>query len=522
MAKNKGHKVPHKLIDPVESAKEFAKKPKIKPPDQVRILLNEAGTTGLKTYGGFVSESYISDYSWPSVSSLYSRLRRSDPEMLMISTAFSAWARSIGLVVDLPDDPSDVEKKYRDFIYEVFDDVEGGFSNLVETMVRRVPFDGFYIWEAVPGLRNPEWSPPPSTDIGGITWPDPWRSEYDDGLIGLRRLSPRDTSTFAGWIFDGNKRARAYRQQDFPNPVVDIPLNRCLHMVYGDSNNPEGMSPLEGVARLERLKYGYEVVMGIGSEHVAGFLNVQKTNVGSLSSEDKDNVAKAARAILSAQEGNYALWPYGMEGKVMDITFAAAASILETIKYYAVTKLAVYMMQFISYNIFTRTGALASATDSSQIAVFTFNSMMDGFASQLDDQIGSKLYEWNKDSFPGLERRPHIRFKHVEKSVDLMQMGQFFSALNGILPLGEDDYKAIRVKSGFMPRNLPNQEDAVIGNQNSDGVKPEPDATKSNNEPVGEGDAEDTNPVVENAIARLQNLAKKHDPEVYKMFQKEE
>jgi hypothetical protein len=503
-----------KFLNDKNTPSEMAKSSKVKPPTEVRILLNESGTTGLKTYGGFVAESYIQDYSWPTVSSLYNRLRRSDPEMLMIGTAFSAWARSIGLIVDLPDKPSDAEKKYRDFVYEVFDDIEGGFSSLVETMVRRVPFDGFYVWEAVPGLRDPKWIPPPSNDVDGLTWPDMWRSEYDDGLIGFRRFSPRDTSTFAGWIFDGNKRARGYRQQDFPKSAVDIPLSRCLHMVYGDSNNPEGMSPLEGVARLERLKYGYEVVMGIGSEHVAGYLNVQKTNTGTLSDTDKDNVAKAARAILSAQEGNYALWPFGMEGQVKDISFAAAASILETIKYYAVTKLAVYMMQFISYNIFTRTGALASATDSSQIAVFTFNSMMDGFAAQLDDQVGSKLYEWNKGAFPGLDRRPHIRFKHVEKNVDLIQMGQFFRSMDGILPLGEEDYKAIRQKSGFMPRNLPNVEEMPPEPQVNNTPEPGTNPTKpSGDQPPA------TNPAVEAAISRLQNLAQKYDPEVYKMFE---
>lgn len=494
-----------------------------KPPDEVRILLTEAGSTGLKTMGGpfgFISEAYIQDYSWPNVSALYTRLRRSDPEMLMIGSAFSAWSRNIGLLVDLPDKATDVEKKYQDFLYQVFDDMEGGFSQLVETMARRVPFDGWFVWEAVPGLRDPKWVPPPSKDVSGVVWPDEWRSSYNDGYIGFRRLSPRDTSTFNGWIFDANKRARAMIQQDFPNQSITLPLNRCLHMVYGDSNNPEGASPLEGIARLERLKYGYEVVMGIGSEHVAGYLNVKKTNTGSLSPEDKENVATAARNILTAQEGNYALWPYGMDGEVKDTSFAAAAAVLETIKYYSVTKLAVYMMQFISFNIFTRTGALASATDSSQIAVLTFNSMMDGFASQLDNQLGQRLYEWNKDSFPGLERRPRLRFKHIDKEPELVQMGQFFRSMDGILQLGEDDMKAIRDKTGFLPKGLPTKPITPVATAANAFPRTNP---KGTNPQPGAGNATEPPPAsaimsVEEAITRLEILAKEEDSDVYRMF----
>ena len=483
---------------------------------QVRIIMNEMGTSGLKAMQGFVNEAYLTQYAWPSVSSTFARIRRSCPEVLMMGGAFSAWGRNSSIVLDLPDHPSDAEKRYHEFNYEVYDDIDGGSSQLIDTMVTRTPFDGFFVWEVVPGIRNPEWVPPPFKDADGKKWPDNWRSQYKDGMIGIRRFAPRDTSTFAGWEFDGNKRAIGYIQSDYPNPSITLPLMpnpgnpfACLHLTFGDANNPEGKSPLEAIARLETLKRGYETVMGIGSEHVAGHLKVQKTTAGALSTTDKQNVADAARAILAAQEGNYALWPYGLEGQVVDIPFAAAAAILETIKYYSVEILAVYMMQFIAYNIFTRTGALSSATDSSQIAVFTFNAMLDGFAAQLDAQIGRRLFQANKDSFPGLERRPKIRFKHVEKNVALSEMGVFFAQLNGILPLGDEDYRAIRERSGFLPKNLPE-----IVNQPTRSTDPlNAVVPQKPNEP-----AEETEDETDAAMMRLEQLAKKHDPDLYAMF----
>ena len=487
---------------------------------QIRIILNESGTSGLKAFQNFVQEAYLTQYTWPSVSSTYAKIRRSCPEMLMVGGAFSAWGRNSDIVVDLPDKPSDAEKEYHEFVYEVFDDIEGGKSRLIETMVRRTPFDGFFIWETPYGKRDPNWVPPSFKDVDGQSWKDTWRSQYDDGRIGIRRFAARDTSTFAGWDFDGHKKAIAFRQLDYPNPEVVLPLEKCLHLVFGDMDNPEGMSPLEAIARLKTLKEGYETVMGIGSEHVAGHLKVQKTTAGALSTTDKQNVADAARAILSAQEGNYALWPYGLEGQVVDIPFAAAAAILETVKYYSVEMLAVYMMQFVAFNIFTRTGALSSATDSSQIAVFTFNAMLDGFAAQIDAQIGRRLYALNKDSFPGLTRRPHIRLKHVEKNVALQEMATFFNQLNGILPLGDEDLRAIRERSGFLPKNLPEIANPVSKVNDPGGTPNKIAAENPQEEDAPEEPTDDTEEETDSAMMRLEQLAKKHDPQLYAMFGK--
>jgi len=86
--------------------------------------------------------------------------------------------------------------------------------------------------------------------------------------------------------------------------------------------------------------------------------------------------------------------------------------------------------------------------------------MIDGFASQYDQQIGRRLYEWNKSAFPNLTKRPKIKFSHIEKNVALGELGAFLSQMNGILPLGEDDMKAIRKRSGFLSQALPETEEA--------------------------------------------------------------
>ena len=411
---------------------------------EVRIVFNEAGTSGLKQFSGFVNEAYNAQLFWPTVQPLYSRLRRSMPEIVMIRQAFTAWARNISPQVDLPDDATDDDKRYQEFIYSDFENMDGGYTKFIDTLVNHVPFDGWGWWEAVPSVRRMDWKAP-----------DEWQSQEDDGLFGLRRLAWRDTSTFYGWEFDDKKNMIGLNQQDFPYPPVLLEKKNGLHITFGDPNNPEGLSPLEAVWRLERIRFGLEVVQGIGYEHAAGYLNVNKTEAGTLSADDKANVREAARAILTAQEGNYALWPFGMNGEVKDIGFQASSAILEAIRHYSILALSVYTMQWMALNTLTGSGSLAAADDSSSMGVFTFNAMMDGFAAQYDQQIGRRLWEWNKASFPNVTKRPTIKFSHIDKSVALGEMGSFIQQMNSIMPIGDEDFKAIRKRSGFLPANLP-------------------------------------------------------------------
>jgi hypothetical protein len=446
--------------------------PKIK---EVKIMMTEAGTSGLKEQSGFVYEAYNQALYWPQVQPLYHRLRTSMPEIVSIRQAFTAWARRITPIVELPDKPSDDDKRFQEFLLSDFENMEGGFGALIDTMVNHVPFNGWGWWEAVPGRRLKNWRPPASDDE--------WRSDEDDGLLGLRRLAWRDASTFYGWDFNEKRRLRGMIQRDYPYPEVTLPLSRSLHITYGGNHSPEGNTPLQAVWRLERIKFGLEVIQGIGFEHAAGYLDVKKTATGDLSDQAKGLVKEAASAILTAQEGNYALWPFGIEGQVKDINFAAAGSILEAIKYYGILSLSVYVMQWIALNTMTGTGSFASADNSTDMSVSVYNGMMDGFAQQFSDQIGRRLYAWNELSFPGITKRPKIKFSHIEKNIALDTLGSFWRQIDGIIPLGEEDYKAFRERSGFMPKNLPEVAQPVK-DQNNNGADPtavQGDPTKTQN-----------------------------------------
>src|SRR3990172_5483086 len=288
--------------------------------------------------------------------------------------------------VVLPDKPTSGDEAAGEFYESELDNQEGGVTKLLDMMVSYTPFLGWMWLEAVPGLRRKDWRPP--SDLDGE--PDPWRSEADDGLIGIRRFAFRDHSSFMQWdMGDRSGRIRGMVQMDPPNSEVTIPLDKSLHVTFGDSNSPEGLSPLEAIWRLERYKYQLEIVQGIGFEHSAGHAKFPATET--LTDEDHANIKRAARAILTAQEGNYLALPAKIQADIIDAPFSAAGNLLEAIRYYGLLKLQLYNMQWVAIASTAGTGAYSAMSDASSMFLLYWNAMISSFIDQYDEQIGKRL-----------------------------------------------------------------------------------------------------------------------------------
>jgi hypothetical protein len=437
------------------------------------VDFKEIGSSGLREYSGFIEEAFAAELRWPACEPLYRRLLRSDPEMTMVRLTFGALARSQTIDWELPENPSDGDKQAQEFAQSVTDDLADGVGSFLEKAATRVPFMGWGWWEVLPGLRDPKWKPPGEDD---------WQSEYKDGRVGIRRLAWRDSSSFQGWDMSDNGRVRGMVQMNFPHPSVTIPIENSLHLTFGDADNPEGLALLEAVWRLERIKYGLEVIQGIGFEHAAGYLSVTAEN--GLTDQDKANIQAAARAIMTAQEGNYAAWPKGVTGELIDTPFGAAPAILESIRYFGLLKLMVCNMQWMALSSVSGSGSYAAMNDSSSMAVMTYNAMMDGFAAQFDAQVGRRLFRWNQ--FPGMTRRPRAVIPHIEKVISLTELAAILRPLAETIPLGKEDQIAIRRKSNLLPVTLPTDDEII-----------NPPAPASGNDEAGQDDEGEGEPAAD-------------------------
>lgn len=414
----------------------------------------ESGSSGLQSWGGYVRMAHNPLLFWPGCRTLYFRIWRADPEVTIARNFFDSLASRLTLGWQLPEHsrraqqtpPTDDDKRALEFAYSLLDDTDdNGFSEWLQQALQRVPFFGWGWWEVPLGVRSPQWNAPNG---------DQWRSQYNDGLIGIRRLAFRDEWSFYRWDMDDfTKRLTGMYQLDTPNPVVYMPLDSSLHVTFGDHNNPEGLATLEPMWRLERYKYNLEVVQGIGFEHTAGYLKFStETN---LDNNDKAIIKTAARSVMTAQEGNYMMLPDKISADLVDTNFAAAPSILQAIQHYSTLKLALLGMQFIALG---GTGggstSYAAMDDSSGLAITMFNSIADGFVKQADQQLGRRIFDnpVNRAAFPNMTRRPRLYIESgVNKKTTLGELGQFVSQVGEYLKLDDNDINAIRQASGVLP-----------------------------------------------------------------------
>ena len=424
--------------------------------NQTITPFTEIGEVALQEMAGWINEAYRTELQWPGVAREYDRIFRSDSEVTMMRNMYASWASSLTVRFELPassdvgedTEPTDDDKRALDFANQVLNDIEGGINKWFTAAMTRVPFYGFGWWEAPPGVRSQNWTAPDQ---------DPWKSQYSDGLIGYRRLGFRRYSSFYRWDFDEQERLRGMTQMTNRGGIKSMPLNRCLHLTFGDSDNPEGLATLESMWRLAKMKQGFEIVFGFGAQNSAGYLNVTVEDGKKL---DLVNIQKAARALMTPQEGNYAAWPEGTKGELIDVPFAAGTTILDAIRHYTIVKLAQLGMQWIAFSTISGVGSMASMKDASQIAMGIFNTMAQGFVKQADEQIGKRLFEYapNKAAFPGMTRRPVLTVDKLRKEIDLTELGSFATALHAIWPLSEDDIISIRKYSEVLPETMPEED----------------------------------------------------------------
>lgn len=463
--------------------------------------LDEIGTTGLSTYSGWIDQAYIHELTWPAVAPTYARIWRSDPEVTIARNLYGALAGKVTVGWEFPTErgnkelpkPTDADEEFLDFLYSNNDDMRGGIGQWVTDCITRTPFYGYGLWETVLGMRRKGWK-----------GDDGWTSQENDGLIGIRNLAFRDYATFYRWqIDDKTGRATAWEQNDQPNPIRAIPLDRCVHMLYGDLSNPEGLATLEAMYRLERYKYNLEITQGIGFEHTAGFLYYEADRP--LTEQDKPWLRDGARYVLTAQEGNFLAMPGGIKASFIDTPFGAAAQILEAIRHYSVLKLALLGLQFVAISTMTGSGSYAALDDSSSVAMLMYNSMTAGFARQAGKQIVDQLLRANPGAFQGITRKPIMTISPITKNAALGELAQFVQAMNAIRPLGDDDLVSIRKQSEVLPVTLPEVDEIPVPVE--DEPQPEPDETE---QPVAQGDDVMTTPDEGDNVAMMRPFDHRH------------
>jgi hypothetical protein len=117
------------------------------------------------------------------------------------------------------------------------------------------------------------------------------------------------------------------------------------------------------------------------------------------------------------------------------------------------------------------------------------------------DRAAQAVEEAAKARFPNATIRPRYAMKPLPKTINLQELGAFWQAIQDTMPLGELDYLEMRKQSGWMPRELPEDDAPEV----AETVAPDetPETAETTAETDIEADTGETMPDEESAAGEL-------------------
>ena len=225
-----------------------------------RVRLSEMGTTGLRSYNGYIFEEdrpELRGVGWIKEV----RKMRNDPVIASGVELLQMWMlRGNPRVVPFSEQEDDVKKAK--FIEQCMHDMEHTFDDVMKDVVS-------FVWYG--------YSPLEKVFKKRLTS----QSKYNDGLIGWKKLPIRSQDTVVEWKFDDTSRNVTHLVQDI-NGVssgerlnrllmihsageIEIPMSKVLNFTYnGTRGNPEGRSPIKSAWISWRTRQQIELDESIG------------------------------------------------------------------------------------------------------------------------------------------------------------------------------------------------------------------------------------------------------------------
>jgi hypothetical protein len=229
-----------------------------------RLSLGEQGFVGLRTVWGRVIDDPQRAFHHPQ----FLRTVREMMNDAVIASAINTYRMLLSRVtwnVVPPMDATDEEKARAKFIESCKDDMENSWASFISDVITYLPY-GFSVQEKVYRRRLKKNG-----------------SKFNDGLVGLRKISPRAQDTIARWTFSEDGRELLGCEQSITNLEHGamfmsqanehglIPIKREKFMLFtadATKGDPTGNSVLKGVYKswkeLDMLRQ--QELLGIAKE----------------------------------------------------------------------------------------------------------------------------------------------------------------------------------------------------------------------------------------------------------------
>lgn len=229
-----------------------------------RLSTGETGFIGLKTIWGQIIEDPNRAFRHPYFFRTVQEMRN-DALIASIFAVYRMFMCRVPWTVEAPIGATDEQKARAKFVQSLMDDMEHPWSEFISDVVEYLPY-GFSVQEKVFRRRLKKNG-----------------SRYNDGKVGLRKLSPRGQDTIHRWVFSEDGRELVGVEQSLANlehgamftnllnehGLIPIPREKFLLFTADKTKgNPQGTSVLKGVYKsfkeMEALKN--QELLGIAKE----------------------------------------------------------------------------------------------------------------------------------------------------------------------------------------------------------------------------------------------------------------
>ncbi len=266
----------------------MAKQPKpAKGPRKIEGPMTELGATGLKQYGGILSEEFLYELRGKRGAETYTEMSENDPVVGAVLFAIEMLIRQVSWDVEpAGDEESDLANAA--FLRSCMDDVDVPWSEVIAERLSMLT----YGWEAchpVYKLRRGQ--------AGEV------QSEHDDGKIGWRKLPTRAQDTLLNWEMGDHSEVEGATFNAPPRyAMVTIQSDRLLlFRTTSRRGSPEGKSILRNAYKPWYFKSKIEVYEAIGVERDLAGMPVAKVPMewlgDSASAAEKSLVAEIKRIV---------------------------------------------------------------------------------------------------------------------------------------------------------------------------------------------------------------------------------
>lgn len=416
------------------------------------VNFRQLGTTGLRRYGPYIYEEFLSELRWPGAGRIYQEMSDNDPVIGAILYLAEMLIRGTTWDVTTAGD-SPVDKEACEFLKSCMHDMDMSWANTICEILSMLTY-GFSFHEIVYKVRR-----------GKDERSSRYKSQFSDGRIGWRRLPIRAQTSLHEWEFDKEGNVTAFIQCAEPDfKMVRIPMTKgLLFRTRISKDNPEGKSLLRNAYRPWFFKKHFEEIEGIGIERdLAGFpVLTAPENMDLWNTEDEQMNALRARAeelVASvrrdSEEG--VLLPNGWDLRLLSSGSSRQINIGETIERYD-NRIAITMLSDIILIGNNKNGSFALADTKQSMLAAALQAQLQNIADVFSSKAVPDLFACN--NFPGLTVLPQIEAGQIQtpslKELALvmramglniagdMKLQNYLRHILGVPPLDDDEFKTI-------------------------------------------------------------------------------